>query len=290
MALLDLAVRWASEIKAFVAVGHVDHGLRGRASSRDASFVRRETARRGLPFRLAKAPVRAYARRERIGLEEASRLLRYRALATSARFLRCGAVLTAHTLNDQAETVLMNLMRGTGPDGLGGMAPISPWPAPEKREKPLKLLRPLLSVRRETLLSYLKDRRIPFRIDATNALPIFLRNRVRPVLNNWDKERPGLADRLGRTAEILRDENDYWDVLLEKLRSDFRRRSLDLATFKSYHKALQRRLLRRTFGLASFTAVERARLFAMDPGPASKESVPGGWIEKKGDRIFRRYQ
>jgi tRNA(Ile)-lysidine synthase len=297
MALLDLAARWAPGADAFLAVGHVNHGLRGRTSAADARFVRRQAAARDIPFRAQRVPVRRFARLEGLGIEEASRVLRYRALARMAADLRCAAVLAAHTLDDQAETVVMNLVRGAGPDGLGGMAPRSTWPVPVPRartgsprprrsnEGPL-LLRPLLTVPKNEILGYLRDRRVPFRTDATNALPLFFRNRVRPVLQAWEEERPGLRERLARLAEVLRDEQDYWDALMPPFS---RRRGLDLRPFRTLHKAFQRRLLRHTFGFSSFAAIERARAFAMDPGAASRQSVPGGRLEKaEGRLIFRR--
>lgn len=281
MALLEAAALWAKASGAFLAVGHVDHGLRGRASTADAAFVRRAAARHGLAFRLARAPVRAFARREGRGLEESARLLRYRTLAAMARALRCGGVVTAHTLNDQAETVVMNLIRGAGPDGMGGMAPASAWPFPGVRG--LRLIRPFLGTRRADILDFLRSRRAPFRTDATNAQPLFFRNRVRPVLASWERERPGLAERLGRLAELMRDEESFWEEALGP-----RRKHLELTPFKSYHKAFQRRLLRRTFGFSSFTAIERARAFALDPGPARRQSIPGGWVEKtRGVLSFR---
>lgn len=278
MALLEAASRWAPGAGVFVAVGHVDHGLRGRASVADAAFVGREAARRGLPFRLARAPVRALALREGRGTEDAARRLRYRALLRMARGLRCEAVLTAHTLDDQAETLVMNLIRGTGPDGLGGMAPDGSWPFPGAGR--LRLLRPLLDVPRRSVEVFLRREKVPFRTDATNAQPLFFRNRVRPVLKAWERERPGLSDRLARLADLLRDEEAFWASILGP-----RRKSLELTPFKSYHKAFQRRLLRRTFGLASFASVERARAFALDASPARRQSIPGGWVEKAEGRL-----
>jgi tRNA(Ile)-lysidine synthase len=288
MTLLDAAAQVGGKEPPFFAVGHVEHGLRGRSSRADASFVQREARRRGLPFRLLRAPVKAFARRERLGTEEAARILRYRALARMARLLRCDAVLTAHTLDDQAETVVMNLIRGAGPAGLAGMAPVSPWPVPAASTAGLPLLRPFLSIRRREITRYLRKRKVPFRTDATNAQPLFFRNRIRPVLAGWDRERPGLVDRLGRLAEILRDEESFWEEFLGSLRRKGRGKGLALASFKKYHKVIQRRLLRRAFGLSSFFAVERARDFALGAGPAPRQSVPGGWIEKRGGRLLFR--
>jgi tRNA(Ile)-lysidine synthase len=286
MALLALASRLKGSLS--LAVGHVHHGLRGRAADADAALVRREAARLGLPFRIARAPVRAFARRERRGLEESARILRYRALARMARSLHCGAVVTAHTLGDQAETVFMNLLRGAGPSGLGGMAPSAPWPVPEKGKTP-RLLRPLLETRRETLLSYLKDAGVPSRRDVTNDQPVFLRNRVRPALAQWEKVRPGLLERLGRLAEICRDEEDFWTRRWAASRRKTAPGVLDSKGFKRYHTAEQRRLLRRAFGLTSFLALERARLFALQPRRgASNVSLPGGWLERRGTLLVFR--
>jgi tRNA(Ile)-lysidine synthetase-like protein len=283
MALLSLAAEAAREDPRFsFAVAHVDHGLRGKASAADAAFVRREAARRRMPFSLARAPVKAFAAREKTGIEESARILRYRALAAVARARRCGAVLTAHTLNDQAETVFMNLVRGAGPSGLAGMAPAAPWPVPVPGRAP-RLLRPLLDVPRERLVKRLRAEKTPFRTDATNAEPVFFRNRVRPALAAWERERPGLFERVGRLAALLRDEEAYWES-----RFPVSPRRLDLGLFKRYHIVEQRRILRRKFGFASFQAVERARAFALDAGPATRQSVPGGWVEKKGGSLVFR--
>jgi tRNA(Ile)-lysidine synthase len=287
MALLDAAATHAHAKKIFLAVGHVDHGLRGTSSAADAAFVRRETLRRGLPFQLMRVPVKAFAAREKMGLEQAARTLRYQALARMARRLTCDAVLTAHTLNDQAETMLMNLIRGTGPDGLGGMTPTSSWPVPGRPgDKQPTLIRPFLDVTREEIIAHLRRSHTPSREDATNADPTFFRNRVRPLVGLFEKERPGFLDRMGRLASLLQDEETYWKTTVAAL---CRRNKIEAATFKKYHTALQRRILRHRLPLTSFAAVERARLFILNPGTAVRQSVPGGWIEKRNEHFtFRR--
>jgi tRNA(Ile)-lysidine synthase len=289
MALWDLLDRWRAETGAFLAVGHVDHGLRGAASRADAAFVLREARRRGAPGAAVRVPVRERARRDGRGLEDAGRRLRYRALARLARRFRCAAVLTAHHLDDQAETVFLNLLRGAGPQGLAGMAPDSEWPAGGPGPR---LWRPLLAVSRERLRAHLRRRRLRFRVDASNRDPAFLRNRVRPVLARWERERPGLARRLGRMAGILRDEEDLWrrrldPVLRRSLRRTAGSASLDLRRWKSYHVSEQRRLLRPFPGLSDFVRLEEARRLASSPSDG-RLSVRGGLVEKTGHRLSFR--
>ncbi len=109
MALLDVADRWRKMTGAFVAVGHVDHGLRGRASQADAMFVQNECARRGIPFGVLGVPVRAWARRRRRGLEDAARELRYRSLAQLARQFRCASVATTSAASVNANWSPMHM-------------------------------------------------------------------------------------------------------------------------------------------------------------------------------------
>jgi tRNA(Ile)-lysidine synthase len=289
MALLDLADRWRRETGGFIAVGHVDHGLRGAASRADARFVQRECARRGLPGAVRRAPAAALARRRKRGLEDAARRLRYQALSRIARRFHCPVVATAHTLDDQAETVFINLFRGAGPAGLAGMAPSARWPAPSATISP-RLVRPFLSVRKEELLSYLRARRLRFRTDATNNQPLFLRNRLRPVLQAWEKERPGFLARVARTAGLLRDEEDYWSRRLA--RNGFRREKprvrLERGPFLRYHVAEQRRRLRHLYGITRFGPLERVRGFAADRATGPLD-IPGGKVVKTARYLFFKW-
>ncbi|MBI4329550.1 MAG: tRNA lysidine(34) synthetase TilS, partial [Chloroflexi bacterium] len=122
-ALAALRVRLSLQIR----VLHVDHGLRPD-SPRDAAYVRRLCQRLGVPTTVVKADVKRYRRDYRLSVEEAARQVRYAALARAAIEIGARAVLTAHTADDQAETVLLHLLRGTGLRGLSGMAASSPLP------------------------------------------------------------------------------------------------------------------------------------------------------------------
>lgn len=277
MALLDVADRWRRMTGGFLAVGHVDHGLRGRSSRADAAFVKKECARREIPFGVRRAPVPSWVRKHRRGVEDAARELRYKALAQLARGFRCGAVATAHTLDDQVETVFLNLLRGTGPAGLAGMAEDSAWPFPLTGRAP-RLIRPFLNVPKREVFRYLGARGLSFRVDKSNALPLFLRNRLRPVLRSWERLRPGFFQRVSQTARILRDEEGFW-----RSRFPFRRKKprfrLERAPFLRYHVAEQRRRLRHFYGLTRFDVLERVRLFVSDRARGPLD-IPRGRVSK----------
>jgi tRNA(Ile)-lysidine synthase TilS/MesJ len=210
----------------------------------------------------------------------------YTALASLARRFRCPRVATAHTLDDQTETVVLNLLRGTGPSGLAGMVDRGPWPVSIPGRRP-SLLRPLMIFSKKEILRYLQSRGLPFRVDATNALPLFLRNRLRPVLRSWEALRPGFFQRVAQTARILRDEDDFWRTRLASRRKAPRIR-LERGPFLRYHVAEQRRRLRHLFGLTRFETLERVRLFAAD-GSVGPLDIPGGRVAKTGSfLLFRR--
>ncbi len=182
-----------------VTLVHVHHGLRGRAADADARFVVKLGSRLGLPVAIVRAPVRALAAERGLGLEEAGRKARYRALAERARRGRFTAVATGHQLDDQAETVLLHLLRGTSLEGLGGI------PVRRPLRPGVELIRPLLPLTRAEVLLYLKMHGLDWREDASNADPKFTRNWVRrEVLPLLEKRAPGVKDRLAKMAAKVR--------------------------------------------------------------------------------------
>lgn len=182
-----------------VALLHVHHGLRGRDADRDENSVRALGARLGLPVFAVRADVRASARRRGGGLEEAGRRERYRALAARARRGGFDAVATGHQLDDQAETVLGHLLRGTSLAGLGGIPPkrvLAPG---------VELIRPLLPLTRAEVLAYLEVHDLPWREDRSNRDPRFTRNWLRrETLPLLEKRAPGVKERLAGIAAQVR--------------------------------------------------------------------------------------
>lgn len=186
-----------------VRVAHLDHGLRGRAGAEDARWVARFSAQLGLSAEIGRASVAGRARAARDNLEQAARRERYEFLARAARAAGARLVLTAHTLDDQAETFLLSLLRGGGADGLGAMRPAR---ALDDAEPPLTLARPLVSwARRDETEGYCRERGAAWRSDAMNEDERFARVRVRrrllPLLETFN---PRVREALSRTAGLLR--------------------------------------------------------------------------------------
>ncbi|MFI5349220.1 MAG: tRNA lysidine(34) synthetase TilS, partial [Elusimicrobiota bacterium] len=153
----------------------------------------------GVPTRVARAPVRALSKKRGLGLEEAGRKERYRLLVARARRGRFDAVATGHHLDDQAETVLLHLLRGTSLEGLGGIAPSRPL-APG-----VALIRPLLPLTRAEVILYLKMHGLAWREDRTNQDKAFARNWVRAeVLPLLESRAPGVKERLSVIAAKVR--------------------------------------------------------------------------------------
>lgn len=190
-----------------LVAAHFEHGIRGEASVADAAFVRALCAEWGIALLEGHCDVPAVARRRGIGLEQAAREERYAFLRRAARESGCEAICLAHHLDDQAETVLMHLLRGSGLRGLRGMA-----------EEEGDLLRPLLRIRKQELIDYLRARGIPWREDATNQLPDNPRNALRlQVLPRAERIYPGAAQAISRLSRIAREEDDCMSAQAEAL-------------------------------------------------------------------------
>ena len=182
-----------------VIVAHLNHKLRGRQSDADEKFVRSWAGKLGYEFvsRAAKLPVKG-------NLEQNAREARYNFLSGIAMSTNAFAVLTAHTLNDQAETFLMNLIRGSGPDGLAAMRPI------RYLENGALLVRPLLSwASRENTENFCRDAGVKYRGDAMNRDEKFTRVRIRKtILPKLAEMNPRIVETLARTAGLLQPGNE----------------------------------------------------------------------------------
>jgi tRNA(Ile)-lysidine synthase len=279
VALTDALASLAPRRGFRLVAAHLDHGLRADSAD-DASFCEALWARLGVPFVTGAADVRARAERERGGLEQAARRERYLFLRRAAREQQAGAIALAHTLDDQAETLLLRLLRGAGATGLGGMRALS-----------RDLLRPLLGVSRAEVLAHLRERGLPWREDPTNRDPAHARNRVRHELLPYLEARfnPRARATLARAAALLADEAAQLqararDVLRSAAAAtDDGRVVLERAAIARCPPALGRAVLRlalhRAGGLAGVGAVhvERLRLLALRNDASGRRlSLPGG--------------
>lgn len=201
---------------------HVNHRLRGRAATADERFVRRLAEKLGLPCHVGAFDVGALAKERGESVETAARHVRYAFFAQVARKTRTSVLVLGHHANDQVETLLFNLFRGSGLQGLGGMGVDStrlvyPSLTPSGRSKPvsLRILRPLLGIWREEIDAYVAELRLAYREDESNASLHHTRNRIRHEMLPLARQIFGrdVAKNLLRTASILRDE----DALLQDL-------------------------------------------------------------------------
>ena len=225
VALLRLLLEFRGELGIVISVVHFNHKLRGTESNTDEEFVASLARGRGLEFQTESGDVARLAADQHSGVEAAARHLRYEFFNSllgadsrsdmdldSPTMPVLTKIATGHTLNDQAETVLMRLIRGTGPGGLAGIYPRI-LVEHEDGEGHGEIIRPLLGIRRKELEAYLRDLKQPWREDSTNSNSKFTRNRVRHrVLPLLEKEfNPAVVENLSELAEIARDEEDYWE-------------------------------------------------------------------------------
>ena len=185
---------------------HVHHGIRGAEADRDEAFSEKLCAKLDIPFQAVHVAAPAYAAQHGLSLEEAARILRYEALEAARQKLgqaTAAWIAVAHHLDDQAETVLHNLVRGAGLRGLAGM---------ENRRN--HVIRPLLSIKREDILKWLKQYDIPYVTDSTNADPHYTRNRIRStVLPELREINPEASAHIAHSAALLREADAYFHAL-----------------------------------------------------------------------------
>ena len=243
VALAALLLKLRDEMPLEVRLAHFNHRLRDEAGG-DERFVRDLARRWVLPLAVGAADVRSYAARKKINLEEAGRELRYRFLRRAAAAGGATKIATGHTMTDQAETVLMRLMRGTGLAGLAGIAPLVAGP-------PCPIIRPLLGLTGPDLRAWLEAEGRPFREDASNRDGRFLRNRIRAELLPELARRyePQIVAHLARLAGIVREDDELLHGFVRELLDEFvlRRRGsveLDLKTLPLLLPALARRVTR----------------------------------------------
>ncbi len=272
VALLDALLRAARKPGMTVVAAHLDHALR-KDSRADAQFCEELCDHLKVRLRSGRSRPTAAALREG-GLEEAARLTRYSFLRRVAREEHASAIVLGHTLDDQAETVLMRLVRGSGALGLSAM---KPWDG--------ELLRPLLDSRRDAVMAHLKASRLPYRLDPSNTDTAFMRNRVRheliPLLEA--KFNPNIAEALGRTARTLAEEHSALREVAAQLldraaASSVEGTAFELSVLKSAPEGLGktalREALRRFGGLRSVSFIHIDRLWGLVNQGRGGSSLP----------------
>ncbi len=222
-----------------VVAAHYEHGIRGEESRRDARFVENWCAERGIKCVVGHGDVPGYAQAHGLGTEDAARRLRYEFLQSTAQEHGCGLIATAHNADDNAETLIFNLTRGSGALGLRGI--------PARRDN---IIRPLLGVSRAQIEKYNAENGIEHIEDSTNSSDDYSRNLIRhkvmPVLRQIN---PALSDAAGRTAELLgRDEDCLSSIASGFIEKNLRGGSLPAKELCALHPAIASRVLRQLLG------------------------------------------
>ena len=316
LALKELRDRKKLNLRFVIA--HFNHNLRGAESEKDAQLVVSLTSRFGFELALGKGNI------ARVGnLEQNARRARYEFLSQTAENIQAYGILTAHTMNDQAETFLINLLRGSGLQGLSGMKPVKIQNSKFKiqnseeifesngqsqianRKSQIKLVRPLLSwAKRIDTENFCRQNEIEFRNDAMNDDLAFARVRVRKVLLPMLKDfNPKIIETLSDTAKILRRENEFLECERQKIeaenesrKADDEQGSLPLEKLRNLPKAMLHRVIRqwleanrgnlRSLELKHFEAIERLA-FSRKSGKCVELPNGAQVVKKDGKLSFK---
>jgi tRNA(Ile)-lysidine synthase len=314
VALLRALAARSVELGLVVHAAHLHHGLRGEEADGDLAFSRELAAKLGIPFHEARVDIAAAAEpdaktgKPRETIEEAARRLRYawfrKLMSKDPPHAVVDAIATAHTLDDQAETVLAKFLRGAWTEGLAGIAPKLETP-----EGPI--VRPLLATTRAEVEAYLGELGQSWREDTSNRHVTFTRNRIRhellPLLEGWN---PRLREHMAQMATLARDEEAWWQAEVARIAPQIlipgrpvrgggraagsgaaAGQGVDVARLAERAPALQRRLLRyaaEQFGAAlDFAATERLRSLALIGRAGQKLALPNGLRAERTAREIR---
>jgi tRNA(Ile)-lysidine synthase len=277
-----------------LTVAHLDHSLRPE-SKEDARFVKEVAKSLGVASYSKRVDVAGFCKRKRRSLEEGAREVRYAFLEGVAQKARASKIALGHTMDDQAETVLMRMIRGAGSKGLEGIPPVRG-----------KIIRPLIGVKRKEIIEFLGQHKLPYLTDPTNWAPRFLRNRIRlrliPLL---EKEyNPRITETLARTGQLLASEQvketsgeQAWvRAVSERGRGRTTKIVLDLSKVLGYNKMLRRKAVREAVkrirgDLRGIGFVHTESILALAEGRVGGEvELPGGFRAKKayGEIVFEK--
>jgi tRNA(Ile)-lysidine synthase len=294
MVLLRLLYNLAAEYDLSLIVGHVNHGLRPGASEKEAELVRAESEQLGLPFEYGEVDVKAFQKAKGLSTQDAARRLRFHFF--NALLTKHGAAKLAlgHHADDQVETFMLRLIRGSGLKGLQAMAPVRQG----------RVIRPLLEVWRKEIELFAESEGVPFLTDASNLEEHYLRNKVRlSLLPLIEKEyQPNFKPLVLRTTALLREENEALDREAQKAVQELVRKesgvfAFRFLKFRGLHRAVQRRVLQRIFdeirageGIMEEKegpAVNRLHRLLIEPRPSFSLELPGKiFFEKRYDDIL----
>ena len=239
--LLHVLNNLKEEFKLNLHALYIDHGLRPEETPLEIEFCRKLCETLGIHFIKKSVDVKSFAKEKAMNRQAAARELRYRVFEEMAFEIKVNKIAMGHTADDQAETLLMRLLRGSGPIGLSGIPPV--------REM---FIRPLIEIQRQEINRYLKEEKVDFIVDSSNLKRDYVRNKIRLSLIPMMKEiNPNIIETLLRTTAILREEERHFDIIVLKTlmrlisRKSDSRIELFLAPLEAMDKVILRRVLRR---------------------------------------------
>jgi tRNA(Ile)-lysidine synthase len=276
--LLSVLQALAQELGITLHVAHLDHMFRGKESADEAQFVADLAEQFGLPATIERFDVPAFCRERGLSPQEGARKVRYGFLQQVAHDVNAFRIATGHIADDQAETLLMRLIRGAGVSGLSGIPPV--------REN---IIRPLIGITRDEVLEHLTAQALPFKTDPSNTKPLYTRNRIRlevlPILKRFN---PRIVETLAAEAALLRDEDQAMEAYLEALTETACVRNEDSLSvkrdaFDMLPPAFRRRLLRKILHTAdagapslSLGQIDDALSFMLTAQTGRTMNLPGG--------------
>jgi tRNA(Ile)-lysidine synthase len=278
------------EYKLKLVVAHMNHGIRPKEGRRDTEFVKEIAGRLNLPLELKEVNAPEFKKSLKLSLEEAGRILRYQFFKEVLDKHQAQKVATAHTLDDQAETVLMRILRGSGGVGLSAIPPVSEG----------YIIRPLIEASRAEVEGFLRRKRMGWVQDSTNWARDFLRNRIRlELIPELEKYNPRIKETLSRTAKILRIEEDFIKKEGEKQFEFVFRISGEnellgtIPRYKEIPEAIRFQVLRLAIEKAkgSLRKISSDHIFSVDElllsqSSSGEISLPDGLVVAKGYGFF----
>ena len=241
--LLHILKLLKSELNIEIYAAHLNHQIRGLEAQKDAMYVSKLCDDLGIIYFVKSIDVPSYCKEHGLSIEEGARILRYEMFFQIKEKTGANKIAIAHNLNDQAETVLMRMMRGTGLQGLKGIS--------YNRED--GIIRPLLDVSRDEIEKYCEVNNLNPRIDESNLESVYTRNKIRLELIPYMKENfnPNIIDALVRMSNTIKEDSNYIDTQSDKAFEDMCEKENDniniyIKSFSSYHNSIKSRIIRRS--------------------------------------------
>ncbi len=291
--LLHILNQLKKELDIKIYAAHLNHKIRGVEAQKDAMYVAKLCDEMGIICFIRAIDVPKYCEEKNLSLEEGARILRYNMFFEIKEKIKADKIAIAHNMDDQAETVLMRMMRGTGLQGLKGI----------EYKRSDGIIRPILDVYRQEIESYCGENQLNPRIDHTNLEDIYTRNKIRLKLIPYMEENfnPNLKESIARMANLLRDDSDYVDIKANELFLEIGEKlsqniiTLDLEKFLKVHKSLQNRIIRKSihFILGNIKGIEQKHIedvmhLAFESKVDLRINLPRGLMvyKKKNEILF----